>query len=362
VVQYLWATGDEDFGRQVGTDLLVATARLWMSLGHDDPGSGFRIDGVTGPDEYSAIADNNIYTNLMAQQNLRSAANIVDRFPDRGAELGVDEAECERWRQAAEKMVVPYDAALAVHAQSEGFTRHARWDFDAMTENDYPLLLHFPYFDLYRKQVVKQPDLVFAMLVRGDAFTPEEKARNFAYYEGLTVRDSSLSACIQSIMAAEVGHLDLAYDYLGEAALLDLDDLEHNTRDGLHIASLAGTWLALVMGFGGMRNYGEPAHGAGLLTFAPRLPEALTRLAFRLAYLGRRISVEITPAEATYTLRSGEPVDVQHHGTRVPLHPGQPETRPIPELNPGAAPSQPRGRAPAHRGPAVRAAPGAGGG
>jgi alpha,alpha-trehalose phosphorylase len=361
VVQYLWATGDEEFGRRIGIDLLVATARLWMSLGHDDPGSGFRIDGVTGPDEYSAVADNNVYTNLMAQLNLRSAANAVDRFPDQAQKLGVDQAECGRWRRAGDKMVIPYDADLGVHPQSEGFTRHDRWDFDAMTEDDYPLLLHFPYFDLYRKQVVKQPDLVFALLVRGDAFTPEEKARNFAYYEALTVRDSSLSACIQSIVAAEVGHLDLAYDYLGEAALLDLDDLEHNTRDGLHIASLAGTWLALVMGFGGMRNFGEPAHGAGLLTFAPRLPAALTRLAFRLAYLGRRISVEITPDEATYLLRTGAPVDVEHHGTRVPLRLGQPETRPIPAIRPGPAPSQPRGRAPAHRTRAVESAPTAAG-
>ena len=213
-----------------------------------------------------------------------------------------------------------------------------------MTEDDYPLLLHFPYFDLYRKQVVKQPDLVFALLVRGDAFTPEEKARNFAYYEALTVRDSSLSACIQSIVAAEVGHLDLAYDYLGEAALLDLDDLEHNTRDGLHIASLAGTWLALVMGFGGMRNFGEPAHGAGLLTFAPRLPAALTRLAFRLAYLGRRISVEITPAEATYLLRTGRAGRrraSRHPGARC----GRASRRPGPSRRSvrGPAPSQPRG-------------------
>jgi alpha,alpha-trehalose phosphorylase len=224
-----------------------------------------------------------------------------------------------------------------------------------MTPNDYPLLLHFPYFDLYRKQVVKQPDLVLALLVRGDAFTPEQKARDFAYYEALTVRDSSLAACIQSIVAAEVGHLDLAYDYLGEAALLDLDDLEHNTRDGLHIASLAGTWLALVMGFGGLRNFGQPAQGAGLLTFAPRLPAALTRLAFRLVYMARRISVEITASEASYLLRTGDPLDVEHHGARLQLRPGQPVARPIPAINPGPAPTQPSGRAPAHRVPAVPA-------
>ena len=150
-------------------------------------------------------------------------------------------------------MVVPWDDFLGVHPQSEGFTDHEIWDFEA-TGDRYPLLLHFPYFDLYRKQVVKQADLVLALHWRGDAFTPEQKVRDFEYYEALTVRDSSLSACTQAVIAAEVGHLELAYDYFGEAALIDLDDIEHNTRDGLHIAALAGAWLAAVTGFGGPRR------------------------------------------------------------------------------------------------------------
>ena len=160
------------------------------------------------------------------------------------------------WRDAAGAIAVPYDDELGVHQQSAGYTRHERWDFEATEPDEYPLLLHFPYFDLYRKQVVKQADLVLAMIAAGDRFTAEEKARAFAYYEPLTVRDSSLSACVQAIMAAEVGHLELAFDYFGEAALMDLDDLEHNTRDGLHMASLAGSWLAAVAGFGGFRDHG----------------------------------------------------------------------------------------------------------
>ena len=144
--------------------------------------------------------------------------------------------------------MIPYDEQLGVHPQSEGFTEHAVWDFEATAAEQYPLLLHFPYFDLYRKQVVKQADLVLALHCCGDAFTAEQKARNFAYYEALTVRDSSLSACTQAVIAAEVGHLELAYDYFGEAALMDLHDLEHNTSDGLHIASLAGAWIAAVCG------------------------------------------------------------------------------------------------------------------
>ena len=163
--------------------------------------------------------------------------------------------EMADWRAAADRIFIPYDQRLGVHPQAEGFTDHEMWDFAETKPDQYPLMLHFPYFDLYRKQVVKQPDLVLAMQLCGDAFTDEQKARNFDYYERITVRDSSLSACTQAVLAAEVGHLRLALDYAAEAALMDLQDLEHNARDGLHIASLAGTWIALVNGFGGMRDH-----------------------------------------------------------------------------------------------------------
>src|SRR5207248_799764 len=254
------------FEREAGLELLVETARLWLSLGHHDREGNFRIDGVTGPDEYSATADNNDSATLLAVRNLRAAADAVARHPRHAAALGADLEEAASWRDAAGAMVIPWDDALGVHPQSEGFTSHQRWDFEATEPEHYPLLLHYPYFDLYRKQVVKQADLVLALHACGDAFSDEEKARDFAYYEAITVRDSSLSACTQAVIAAEVGHLELAYDYFGEAALMDLRDLEHNTRDGLHIASLAGAWLAAVGGFGGMRDHG------GSLSFAPRLP------------------------------------------------------------------------------------------
>jgi len=267
VLRHQAATEDVSFERETGLELLVETARLWRSLGHHDAHGRFRIDGVTGPDEYSAVADNNVYTNLMAQQNLAAAADVAARHRDRARQLGVDDEETARWRDAAQAMYIPYDDILGVHPQAEGFTDHQVWDFAATTAEQYPLLLHFPYFDLYRKQVVKQADLVLAMHRRGDAFTAEQKARNFAYYERLTVRDSSLSACTQSVIAAEVGHMRLAYDYLAEAALMDIYDLEHNTRDGLHIAALAGTWTALVAGLAGLR------YRNGTFSFAPRLPE-----------------------------------------------------------------------------------------
>ncbi|HEY3727248.1 MAG TPA: glycosyl hydrolase family 65 protein [Solirubrobacteraceae bacterium] len=345
VLRYQSARDDPDFERTVGVELLVETARLWRSLGHHDGLGNFRIDGVTGPDEYSAVADNNVYTNLLAQRNLRGAADAVERHPRRAAALGVDAEEAASWRDAAEKMVIPYDSSLEVHPQAEGFTKHQLWEFENCRLEQYPLLLNFPYFDLYRKQVVKQADLVLALFVCGDSFTDEQKQRDFDYYEALTVRDSSLSAGSQAVMAAEVGHLDLAYDYFAEAALMDLDDLEHNTRDGIHIASVAGTWIAAVCGFGGMRDH------RGRLTFKPRLPAALSGLKFRLMFRSRTLMVEVNHERARYSLLDGDPLEIGHHGEQVTVNGDAPLELEIPALRARPAPRQPAGREPAKRRP-----------
>src|SRR3712207_6464611 len=313
VRRYVFATGDEEFERGPGLELLVSTARLWRSLGHHDAAGRFRIDGVTGPDEYTALVDNNVYTNLMAARNLRVAADVAVHHPDRAAELGVDEEEIASWRDAAAAVVVPFDEELGVTSQSDAFTRYRRWDFEA-TKNDYPLLLHHPYYRLYTSQVIKQADLTFALYACGDCFSAEQKARDFEYYERITVRDSSLSACIQAIVAAEVGHVERAYDYFGETAFIDLRDLAFNTNDGVHLASLAGSWLVAVAGFGGMRDHGDT------LSFAPRLASRMTRLVFRLVYRGRRLRVDVRPDGARYELLQGEPLEIVHHGEALTIN------------------------------------------
>jgi alpha,alpha-trehalose phosphorylase len=343
-IRHVTATGDAAFERDIALELLVQTARLWRSLGHHDLEGRFRIDGVTGPDEYSAVADNNIYTNLMAQRNLRAAADAVGRHSEQAAALGVDAEEAASWRDAAAEMVVPYDAKLGVHPQAEGFTEHAMWDFAGTAPDQYPLLLHFPYFDLYRKQVVKQADLVLAMHLCPEAFTDEQKARNFAYYERITVRDSSLSAATQAVLAVETGHLDLGYDYLCETALMDLADLAHNTSNGLHIASLAGGWSALVAGFGGLRHLDD-----GGLAFAPRLPETLTRITFRLRWRGRRLRVKITPGHTEYELLEGADLELRHHGQLITVTMDAPVVQTIPPIRSTDHVSQPQGREPLAR-------------
>ncbi|NVB84744.1 MAG: glycoside hydrolase family 65 protein [Kofleriaceae bacterium] len=345
VVRYVKATGDDDFEADVGVDLLVKTARLWRSLGHHDLQGNFRIDGVTGPDEYSAIADNNIFTNLMAKRNLDGAADVCARHIDKAMELGVTPDEMAAWRAAADRMLIPFDARLGVHPQAERFTDHELWDFDKTPLDHYPLLLHYPYFDLYRRQVVKQPDLVLAMAAFPNEFTFEQILRNFDYYERITVRDSSLSACIQAVLAAQCDHLRLAFDYAAEATLMDLQDLEHNVRDGLHIASLAGAWMAFVFGLGGMRDQGD------ILAFTPKLPDGLTRFAFSISHHQLCLHVNVTGQRAEYILKEHGEMKITHYGEPLVVNEVAAIARPIPPVPQREPPKQPPGRAPRRRSP-----------
>jgi alpha,alpha-trehalose phosphorylase len=339
--RYLLATDDQEFAHGAGIELLVCTARLWRSLGHHDAQGGFRFDRVTGPDEYTALADNNVYTNLMAARNMEKAADLAVRHPQHASRLGVDEEEVASWRDAAASIVVPFDRDARITQQCNGFSRLRKWDFEHTPPDHYPLLLHYHNYNLYSSAVVKQADLVLAMYLCGDRWNDEEqKARDFDYYERVTVRDSSLSAAIQAVVAAELGHLELAFDYLYETAFIDLRDLGANTRDGVHLAALAGVWHAVVAGFGGMRDYGDA------LIFAPRLPPRLMRLSFGLLFRGCRLRVTVRPGEATYELVDGGPLEIVHHGERVTVTPDTPLTLPVPPPPKYPTPTAPAGREP----------------
>lgn len=342
--RYRIVTGDESLDADCGLQVLVETARLWLSLGHHDRYGVWHIDGVTGPDEYTAVVRDNVFTNLMAAQNLRAAADACLRHDEMAAAMGVTTEETSAWRDAAAAARIPYDEDLGVHAQNEGFTTLREWNF---TENTtYPLLLNEPYVRLYPSQVIKQADLVLAMHWQGHAFTAEQKARNVDYYERRTTRDSSLSACTQAVMCAEVGHLELAHDYAYEASLIDLRDLHHNTKDGLHMASLAGSWTALVAGFGGLRD------DTGVLSLDPQLPDGISRLRFRLRWRNFRLTVDVNHEDVTYTVRDGPgaTLTIRHVGEDLELTADAPVTvaiRPRDPLLP--TPSQPAGREPLRR-------------
>ncbi|MCV7366183.1 glycoside hydrolase family 65 protein [Mycolicibacterium duvalii] len=342
--RYRVVTGDHSLEAECGLAVLVNTARMWHSLGHRDRYGRWRIDGVTGPDEYTAVVRDNVFTNLMAAANLRAAAEACRRNPDAAGELGVGLEEIATWCDTADAVHIPYDEELGVHPQCDGFTTLREWDFDDNTR--YPLLLHEPYVRLYPAQVVKQADLVLAMQLQSHAFTAEQKARNVDYYERRTTRDSSLSACTQAVMCADVGHLELAHDYTYEAALIDLRDLHRNTADGLHLASLAGSWTALVAGFGGLRD------DDGVLALDPHLPSGISRLRFRLRWREFRVTVDTDHDCVTYTLRDGprSRLLIRHAGEQLELSTDEPTRVPVrPRVPLLPPPQQPPGREPLGR-------------
>ena len=272
--KYIQATGDELFLRECGAEMLVETARLWLDLGFysEAKGGKFCINGVTGPDEYNAVVNNNAYTNLMARENLRYAADTVEflrsKEPDAYAALvhktGLEPSEVDAWVRAAEYMYVPYDEKLKIIPQDDGFLDEEPWDFQNTPPDHYPLLLFYHPLNIYRKQVIKQADVILAMFLLGDLFSLEDKKRNFEFYDPFTTGDSSLSSCVEAIIAAQTGDMDKAIRYGMAALLMDLADVGGNVKDGCHIASMGGTWMMLTYGFGGLRD------NDGTLSFWPR--------------------------------------------------------------------------------------------
>ncbi len=331
--KYVEVTGDDEFLFARGAEMLAETARMWYGLGFfsDRRDGQFCIHGVTGPDEYTTVVNNNLYTNLIARNNLSYAAATLERMKRErkdayeilAEKIDLREDEPRKWRNAAERAYLPYDDKLQIHPQDDTFLDKKRWDFAHTPAEKYPLLLHFHPLLIYRHQVIKQADVELAMVLFGDQFSAEQKQRNFEYYDPLTTSDSSLSVCIQSILALETGHVDKALGYARYAILMDLGNVEGNVKDGCHIASLAGSWMLCVYGMAGMRHYD------GTLSFHPCLPNEIKCLSFSLTVGNRIMDIEIGAESATYKLREGEPLRFRHCDEEVCLSAG--ESKSLPE-------------------------------
>ncbi|MFP4638512.1 MAG: glycoside hydrolase family 65 protein [Spirochaetaceae bacterium] len=327
IKRYVDIRGDTQLLAEVGAEILVETARMWVGLGFFSPDTGaFHIHGVTGPDEYTTVVNDNTFTNLMARTNLRYAAEVIPWLeqsdPDAYRRLVHDtdlrRDEIRQWQRAADEMFIPYDSERGIHPQDANFLAKERWDFANTPLDHYPLLLNYHPLVIYRHQVIKQADVVLALVLLGNEFSLEEKRRNFDYYDPLTTGDSSLSACVQSILAAEIGYEQKALEYFQYGLLMDLANVAGNVVDGAHIASAGGVWMSLIYGFGGMRDFD------GELSFDPRLPAAWHRLRFPLRFHAREIRVEITHDLLTFELIQGDPLPVTVYGTQYNLEPDSP--------------------------------------
>ncbi len=326
--RYLEASGDIEFLSHEGAEILVETARLWADLGFYSQNGArtFHIHRVTGPDEYTTVVNDNFYTNVMARFNLRYAARAVrflqewngDAFDALCRTTDLDLDELDQWDAAADAMYLPFDDDLGINPQDSEFLDLEPWDWETTPPDKFPLLLHYHPLVIYRHQVLKQADVVLAMFLRSERFPVEQKRRNFDFYDPITTGDSSLSACVQSVVAAEVGYDDLAFEYFTRALYLDLCDSHGNTADGVHVANAGGVWAGIVHGFAGMVEQGD------YLEFSPRLPAAWDALTFQLRRHGSNMRVELDADGLTFTVVTGSGVPVRRGDGVVLVTPDEP--------------------------------------
>lgn len=314
-VQYYLATGDIEFLKEYGAEVLFETARIWIEAGHFKDGQ-FRIDAVTGPDEYTCVVNNNYYTNVMAKHNLKWAfktykllsvtePGLIEKWEEG---LGIENEEVEEWLRAADQMYLPYDPERNINPQDDSFLNKQKWDLQATPEEKFPLLLHYHPLTLYRYQVCKQADTILAHFLLEDEQEPETMKNSYDYYETITTHDSSLSSCVFSIMAAKHGYKEKAYDYFIETARLDLDNTHGNTKDGLHMANMGGTWMAIIFGFAGLRIKEEG------ISLNPVLPAKWKGYTFPLRYQGRKLHISVTETDMKVELVSGENIEIKLYG------------------------------------------------
>ncbi|GGI75479.1 glycoside hydrolase family 65 protein [Legionella impletisoli] len=325
---YINATEDESLLWQGGAEMLFETARLWLQLGHFNPKreEQFCIDGVTGPDEYTAIVNNNFYTNSMAKSHLLFALEMAlrlkthdkTRFDELAHRIHLEPEELSSWQKAALNMYLPYDEALKIHKQDDGFLDKAVWDFENTPKDKYPLLLHFHPLVIYRHQVLKQADVVLAMYLLDDEYDQEQKKRNLAFYEPLTTHDSSLSSCIHALEFAETGDYETAYDFFADTVRMDLDNHHANSEFGVHIACMAGSWASIIHGFAGFRARKDH------VVFNPYLPKQWNSYQFCLRFKDNQLKVTVERNSTHYELIDGQAILIKLGEKMIHLSPSCP--------------------------------------
>lgn len=323
VQNYVTVTGDWDFIADFGAELIFETVRIWASIGHfsETKQGEFSIDQVTGPDEYTALVNNNFYTNSMAKLHLEFACEIISKMETFYAEkfeilcqkIGLDIDEVEQWVEMARLMYLPFNTRLNINPQDDSFLDKKAWDFENTPSEKYPLLLHFHPLEIYRHQVLKQADVVLAMVLLDDRVDLKTKIANLKYYEPLTTHDSTLSACAHCILYCEIGDYESAFEYYQKTLFVDSKNSHANSHHGIHTASMGGSWLCIVQGFAGMRIRNER------LYFSPNIPSNCSKLIFKIQVKNSMIEIQITKKDIKYELLSGDPILFFHNKLAINL-------------------------------------------
>jgi len=313
IIAYYLATKDMAFIQEKGAEIIFETARIWINTGNFYKGK-FNINDVTGPNEYSCIVNNNYYTNALAKYHMNWAVKLYyllkesEDFDKLVEKIELKEEEIESFKKAAENMYLPYDKELKINPQDDSFLQKRKWDIDSIPKNKFPLFLNYHPLHLYRHQICKQADTVLAHFILEDTQSEETMLNSFNYYEKITTHDSSLSRCIFSIMAARLGMEEKAFEYFQDSDKLDLVDFYKNTNDGIHIANMAGIYMAIVYGFGGFR-----LKKSGI-SFAPILPKEWSGYRFKICFEDSRIMVIIKKNECIFNLEHGSAKKILVYG------------------------------------------------
>ena len=310
VDMYYKVTEDKEFMKDYGVEILVETARFFLEVGYFNKKNEFRIDGVTGPDEYTAIVNNNYYTNKMVKRNFESAYNYIKEFKYKN----VNKEEIKLFKKAYKNMYLPFNKKLKVIPQDDTFLDKERWDFENTKKEDYPLLLNYHPLKLYRHQVCKQADVCLADFLAGDDVSEKIKKNNYDYYIDITTHDSSLSYNTYSVMACEIGYLKEAYSLYTKNVRLDIDNSHNNSNHGIHTAAMGGSWLGLVYGFGGMR-----INEKGLF-FNPKTTSELGAYSFIIKYRNETLKVSVNNDNVKYELIKGKRIIFYSNTKKIKLN------------------------------------------
>lgn len=315
IYNYTRYTGDTSYVHNEGSKVLTEISRFWADRVHFSKRNGkYMIHGVTGPDEYENNVDNNWYTNYLAQWTLRYTLQILSEVSaDQAKKLNVSDDEKKHWQDIVDRMYLPEDKELGIFVQHDGFLDKDLQPVSSIPADQLPINQNWSWDKILRSPYIKQGDVLQGIWDFIDDFTPAQKKANYDFYEPLTVHESSLSAAIHSILAADLHYEDKAVEMYERTARLDLDNYNNDTDDGLHITSMTGSWLAIVQGFAGMRVHDDQLH------FTPFLPQKWTSYQFRVLFRGRSVQVRVDGDGTKLTLLSGDPIEVELNGKQVQL-------------------------------------------